>query len=93
MRGSVYLLKPSSTLHTIALSHRTQILYAPDISMVLLLCDIKCGSIIVESGTGSGSLSTSIGKTVFPDGHLYTFEFNAERVKLAQKELQKHPVY
>ena len=62
MRGSVIILRPSSTLHTLCLSHRTQILYAPDISMVLFQCDIKAGSVVVESGTGSGSLSTSIGK-------------------------------
>ena len=56
--------------------------------MVLFQLDIKPGSIVIESGTGSGSLSTSIGKTLLPTGHLYTFEFNEHRVKMAQKEFK-----
>ena len=89
MRDSLYILKASSTLHTSCLNHRTQILYAPDISMVLFQCDMKPGDIVIESGTGSGSLSMSIGKTIFPDGHLYTFEFNEQRVKAAKKEFEE----
>lgn len=86
MRGYVYLLRTSSTMHTNCLLHRTEILYTPDISVVLLCSNIKSGSTVVESGTGSGNLSTSIAKTILPTGHLYTFEFNKERARMAQEE-------
>ena len=50
--------------------------------------ELRPGVKICESGTGSGSLSTSITKAIMPTGHLYTFEFNADRVTKAKTDFQ-----
>ena len=89
-RGYGYALHPTPQLWTKTLPHRTQILYATDISLILLQLELKPGSVVIESGTGSGSLSHSILRTIAPDGHLHTFDFHQERVDIAKKEFQNH---
>ena len=44
---------------------------------------------VVESGTGSGSLSVSITKAILPTGYLYSFEFNKDRVEKAKADFTK----
>jgi len=58
----------------------TQILFNPDISIIMVLLNLSQSSIIYESGTGSGCLSVNMSSMLSKGkGHLYTFEFNKER--------------
>lgn len=89
-RGWAYALQPTPELWTQTLPHRTQIIYTPDISMIVYQLDVKPGSIVVESGTGSGSLSHYFMRAVKPLGHLHTFDFHENRVQLARDEFKSH---
>ncbi|KAI9488550.1 1-methyladenosine methyltransferase catalytic subunit Gcd14 [Zychaea mexicana] len=89
-RGFIYLLHPTPELWTLCLPHRTQILYIADISFISTYLDMKPGSHVIESGTGSGSFSHSIARTIAPTGKLYTFEYHAERTAVAAKEFTDH---
>jgi len=82
-KGYVYILKPTPELWTLALNHRTEILYSADISLIIHHLELRPGSIVLESGTGSGSLSTAIARTIYPHGHLYTYEFHKGRADAA----------
>eukprot|EP00047_Mylnosiga_fluctuans_P013822 m.33517 g.33517 ORF g.33517 m.33517 type:complete len:341 (+) comp5123_c0_seq2:28-1050(+) len=88
--GWIYVLHPTPELWTQVLPHRTQILYAADISMVTLMLDLRPGHVVCESGTGSGSLSHAIARTIAPTGHLHTFEFHQLRADTARKEFIAH---
>jgi tRNA (adenine57-N1/adenine58-N1)-methyltransferase len=89
-RGFVFLLYPTPELWTLILPHRTQILYIADISLIMSYLDLKPGKVMIESGTGSGSFSHSIARTIAPGGHLFTFEYHQERVAVATKEFEDH---
>ncbi|CAG8520720.1 10373_t:CDS:2 [Paraglomus brasilianum] len=89
-KAYMYLLYPTPELWTMVLPHRTQILYMPDIAFITTVLDLKPGSIVLESGTGSGSFSHSIARTIAPHGHLYTYEFHEERAKFARQEFSDH---
>ena len=54
--------------------------------MILWRLNLKPGMRVVESGTGSGSLSVSLAKAVYPTGRLYTYEFNEHRKLIAEQE-------
>lgn len=57
-----------------------------DASIVNFYLDLKPGSIVVESGTGSGAMSVGLSRAIAPTGHLYTFEFNESRANIAREE-------
>ncbi|KAG0202279.1 tRNA (adenine-N(1)-)-methyltransferase catalytic subunit trm61 [Mortierella sp. GBA30] len=91
-RGFVFLLHPTPELWTLILPHRTQILYIADISFIMNFLNLKPGMSMIESGTGSGSFSHSIARTIGPAGHLYTFEYHQERVNAATIEFKEHGI-
>jgi len=88
--GFIHLLHPTPELWTIALPHRTQILYGTDISTVVMQLELGPGSVVVETGTGSGSLSHALIRTIAPSGHLHTFEFHEERARMARADFGAH---
>ena len=88
--GYVYVLHPTPELWTLALAHRTQILYTPDISMVLMQLGIKPGSVVIETGTGSGSLTCAFARSVLPTGHVHTYEFHGERSQKAREDFERN---
>ena len=89
-KGYVYLLKATPELWTICLPHRTQILYFPDISLITTFLELRPGSLVVEAGTGSGSMTHSLARTIAPTGHVYTFDFHEVRSLEARKEFEDH---
>ncbi|GJP32776.1 hypothetical protein CLOM_g17374 [Closterium sp. NIES-68] len=90
--GFVHLLAPSPALWTKVLPHRTQILYLPDMALIISRLAIAPGATVLESGTGSGSLSHSIARAVAPTGRLLSFDFHQGRAEQARAEFAANGV-
>lgn len=84
------VLRNTPELWSQALPHRTQIIVQTDISVIIANLGLKPGKIIVEAGTGSGSLTHSLARAVAPKGTVYTFDFHKVRALTAQKEFARH---
>ncbi|PCH40266.1 tRNA methyltransferase complex GCD14 subunit [Wolfiporia cocos MD-104 SS10] len=89
-KGFIHILRPTPELWTLALPHRTQILYLADIAFVCSWLNIKPGSRVIEAGTGSGSFSHSVARTIGPNGHLWSYEFHEARANKAREEFVRH---
>jgi tRNA (adenine57-N1/adenine58-N1)-methyltransferase len=88
--GWIALLKLTPELWRQSFTIRTQILFHTDVSQIIFRLHVQPGSVVVESGTGSGSLSHSFAQAVAPLGHLFTFEFNEDRVVKAREDFAAH---
>ncbi|KAK9511398.1 hypothetical protein O3M35_000062 [Rhynocoris fuscipes] len=91
-RGWAYVLQPTPELWTLTLPHRTQIIYTPDISMIVYQLELVPGSHVIESGTGSGSLTHALARRVAPTGTVSSFDFHEQRVNTAIEEFRSHGI-
>jgi tRNA (adenine57-N1/adenine58-N1)-methyltransferase len=82
-------LKPLLTDYIMKSSRKTQITYPKDAALIVMFSGIGPGSRVVESGTGTGALTTALSHYVKPDGKVYTYELREEFQKNAEKNLKR----
>lgn len=82
-------LKPILTDYIIKSSRNTQITYPKDAALIVMFSGIGPGSRVVESGTGTGALTTALAHYVKPEGKVYTYELREEFQKNAEKNLKR----
>lgn len=82
-------LKPILTDYIMKSSRNTQIIYPKDAALIVMFSGIGPGSRVIESGTGTGSLTTALAHYVGSTGKVYTYELRSEFQKNAAKNLQR----
>ncbi|MHA1909637.1 MAG: tRNA (adenine-N1)-methyltransferase [Candidatus Thorarchaeota archaeon] len=89
--GQVFQIhKPSQNDIQISLGRNTQIIYPKDAATIINEAGICSGSRVVESGTGSGSLTWILSRVVGSSGHVYTYELREDMYEGAKKNLERY---
>jgi tRNA (adenine57-N1/adenine58-N1)-methyltransferase len=87
--AAFFLLQPALADLLVDLKRNTQILYPKDIGFILVTMGIGPGKIVLEAGTGSGSMTIALAHAVGPDGRVVTYENREEMQNLARKNLER----
>lgn len=85
----VYLIEPTTYDLIMKSERKTQIIYPKDLGFIAARTGLRNGSKVLEIGTGSASLTTFMASIVKPNGHIYTFDVNADFIAVAKRNLEK----
>ncbi len=88
--GFLLLLAPTPELWAKTLPTRTQIVQDSDQALLIFRLGLKPGDVVVESGTGSGAMSTAIIRAIAPNGMLHTFDFHGGRVDEIRAQFERN---
>ncbi len=89
--GTIFQIhRPSQNDIQISMGRNTQIIYPKDAATIINEAGIYAGSRVVESGTGSGSLTWVLSNAVGPVGQVYTYEIREDMYNGAKKNLERY---
>ncbi len=72
-----------------SLDRGAQIITPKDAAPILMNCDVKCGTMVLEVGAGSGGLTTALLNAVSPSGKVITVELKEEHAKRARRNISR----
>jgi tRNA (adenine57-N1/adenine58-N1)-methyltransferase len=87
--AAFFLLQPSLADLLLDLKRNTQILYPKDIGFILLTMGIGPGQMVIEAGTGSGSMTIALAYAVGAEGRVVSYEQREEMQNLARKNISR----
>ncbi|MGB9631601.1 MAG: tRNA (adenine-N1)-methyltransferase [Candidatus Methanodesulfokora sp.] len=85
----VLLLRPTTYDVMEKLSRATQIIYPKDAGFMIIKAGIVPGAKVLESGTGSGSMTIALSRAVGPEGRVYSYEKDERFYEVAKKNIER----
>jgi tRNA (adenine57-N1/adenine58-N1)-methyltransferase len=84
-------LRPGARELMESLERGAQIILPKDAATIILNLDLKPGDAVLESGVGSGSLTTALLNAVGPDGVVISVELREDFAAKARRNVQRSP--
>ncbi|MCB9436292.1 MAG: tRNA (adenine-N1)-methyltransferase [Anaerolineales bacterium] len=85
----LYILAPNLEDVLIFLNRGTQIIYPKDLGYIILKLGLFQGAQVIESGTGSGALTSMLALMVGDEGKVYSYERRAGHLQQAKQNLER----
>ena len=86
---SYRLLRPGIGDVVQAIERKAQIVQPKDASRIVFECDVGSGARVVESGIGSGALTSVLAWAVAPSGRVTTYEIRKDFADVARSNLRR----
>jgi tRNA (adenine57-N1/adenine58-N1)-methyltransferase len=80
-------VRPTLAEYVLEMPRGAQVIYPKDIGPILVLADIFPGARILESGVGSGALTTALLRAIGPTGHISGYEIRDDFAQRAIKNV------
>jgi len=80
-------VRPTLSEYVLEMPRGAQVIYPKDLGPILMLADIFPGARILESGVGSGALTTALLRAIGPTGHVTGYEIRADFAERAVRNV------
>ncbi len=82
------VLRPTLAEYVLKMPRGAQVIYPKDLGPILILADVFPGARVLESGIGSGALTTTLLRAIGPTGHVHGYELREEFADRAQRNVE-----
>jgi tRNA (adenine57-N1/adenine58-N1)-methyltransferase catalytic subunit len=88
--GGIRLLafRPSLADFVLKMQRGAQVIYPKDLALVLVYADVFPGALVVEAGTGSGSLTLALARAVGETGRVISYELREDHHERAARNIE-----
>jgi tRNA (adenine57-N1/adenine58-N1)-methyltransferase len=88
MGARLVAVRPTLAEYVLKMPRGAQVIYPKDLGPILMLADVFPGARVLESGVGSGALTTTLLRAVGADGHVLGYEVRPEFADRAVRNVE-----
>jgi tRNA (adenine57-N1/adenine58-N1)-methyltransferase catalytic subunit len=88
MGARLIAVRPTLSEYVLKMPRGAQVIYPKDLGPILIIGDVFPGARILESGVGSGALTSTLLRAIGPHGHLTGYEIRDDFADRARRNIE-----